>query len=151
MAASKKSQADYKKALESMHEICKWYDMKAELEPKFAPNDDRNSDYIKWVAVKKYQKKADRPEFWQVRECETSIELTYCLADGDLDFYVKARTANWEFINVTIDQKCFGIPRQIENIFRAVNWHSEIGVDQMIRGIEIEYDKKNKKAELETV
>jgi hypothetical protein len=73
------------------------------------------------------------------------------LADGDLDFYVKARTANWEFINVTIDQKCFGIPRQIENIFRAVNWHSEIGVDQMIRGIEIEYDKKNKKAELETV
>ena len=76
----------------------------------------------------------------KVRDCETWASLTYNIEYETIEFIIKTRTPNWDYFCVTIDDKAFNNYNQIENIFRALSWGSELMVDSIIRGLERDYD-----------
>lgn len=144
---SRKVQAQYVSALLTVQQLAGWYEFEIVNDPMYCDDDTTkiNPNFIRWCGKKLFQVSTNRNGLYKTRDCETSIELIYNINSSEIDFTIKLRTVNWDFIRVTIDPKCYGLAKQVENIFRSLQWHGEIAVNRMIRDFERDYDEKNKK------
>lgn len=141
MAKAKNNAKPFKVCLDSLNNLATMNDLEVKQEPV-----NHTFGVLRYTVTKSYSRKAIREAgpgtvgLHKVRDCETWASLTYNIEYETIEFIIKTRTPNWDYFCVTIDDKAFSNYNQIENIFRALSWGSELMVDSIIRGLERDYD-----------